>query len=103
MDVQVTTLDGQLCGCGLEPLLQVEMPDSDAPGGRSARMLCAGCGASSATGQALLAWFAENTVVTEEDVEEFGALVQRWLEDVTPAQFSTTQLERAREAWQRDC
>ena len=92
--MQVTALDGQRCGCGLEPLLQAEMPDPDATGGRSVRMLCAGCGAPSAACQALLDWFAENTEVAEDDVEEFGDLAQRWLEDVTPP-------SSARRVWRR--
>ena len=99
MDVQVTTLDGQRCRCGLEPLLQVDMPDTDAPAGRRARMLCARCGASSPSEQALLDWFAEHPVVAEDDVEELGSLVQLWLEEITPAGFRGEDLDAARRSW----
>lgn len=101
MDVRVQTVDGLVCGCGLAPLLHAEMPDPDAAGGRSTRMLCTGCDAGSATGSALLAWFATHPVVDEDDVDEFSFLLRRWLEDITPATVDPAQLDAARAAWQQ--
>lgn len=100
MDVQVQTVDGLLCPCGLQPLLHAEMPDPGAAGNRSTRVLCASCDADSPTGRVLLAWFSEHPVVDEVDVHELSALLRRWLEDITPADVDAAELDAARAAWQ---
>jgi hypothetical protein len=101
MNVQVQAVDGMRCRCGRQPLLHVEMPDPDAPAGRSTRVLCAFCDAGSPTGAALLAFFATHPVVGEHDVDELSALLRRWLEDITPADLDVAELNTARAAWQQ--
>ena len=101
MDIQVQAVDGLRCPCGLEPLLHAEMPDPDAAGGTTTRVLCTSCDADSSTGRALLAWFAAHPIVAEDDADELSALLRRWLEDVTPADVDADELDTARAAWQQ--
>lgn len=99
MDVQVQTDDTLRCARGRQPLLHAAMPDPDAAGGRSTRVLCSACDAGSPTGGELLAWFADHPVVDEADVGELSALLSRWLEDITPPDLDAAELDAARAAW----
>ena len=64
--------------CGSELLLSVDRPHPRFTHAIYRRNLCPECDAADPAAQGILAFFAVNPVVTEENVDAFERLLQEW-------------------------